>query len=232
MTSSEWQPRVKRSLSVAQYGIRDVYATKPNVCPKCGKKALKEVRNDIVEKLPERYWDSAMDEYYYKWMKLKLYECVACGYTFLEEFYIDDYPYSEDTMRNELKAKDPYKMEKKEKTREEGCFISTAVYGSSSASRLDILRNFRDDVLLKNSLISWTVKIYQHISPSIAKRIEKDENAKKKLHKVIDICTNLIEKRNNTNNSLCKWLFSTSAFFVYVYGLIYAKFLSLRVKPV
>jgi len=231
MTSSEWQPKVKRKLSVAHYGILDVYATKPNVCPKCGKKALKEVRNDIVEKLPERYWDSISDKPEYKWMHLNLYECATCSHLFLEERRISG-PYSENVMSDELKAKDPYKMEKKEKTREEGCFISTAVYGSSSASRLDILRNFRDDVLLKNSLISWTVKIYYHISPSIAKRIEKDENAKKKLHKVIDICTNLIEKRNNTNNSLCKWLFSTSAFFVYVYGLIYAKFLSLRVKPV
>jgi len=49
-----------------------------------------------------------------------------------------------------------------------GCFIATAAYGTPSAKQIDILRDFRDDVLLKNTAGSQFVALYYRLSPPIA----------------------------------------------------------------
>ena len=48
------------------------------------------------------------------------------------------------------------------------CFIATAAYGTETATELDTLRDFRDQVLLKNALGSLFVDTYYVISPPIA----------------------------------------------------------------
>lgn len=53
-----------------------------------------------------------------------------------------------------------------------GCFIATAVYGSRSY-KLEIFRNFRDNILLKNKLGNFSVNLYYRISPEIANYIRK-----------------------------------------------------------
>jgi len=53
-------------------------------------------------------------------------------------------------------------------TMEEGCFIGTAAYGSRTAKGVIALRNFRDDVLLTNSLARSLTEFYCKVSPPLA----------------------------------------------------------------
>jgi len=56
-----------------------------------------------------------------------------------------------------------------------GCFVATAAYGTDTAEQIDILREFRDTVLLPNSLGAGFVSLYYRVSPGIADSISKYE---------------------------------------------------------
>jgi len=49
-----------------------------------------------------------------------------------------------------------------------GCFIATAAYGTSTAEQLDVLREFRDSVLLESAVGSQFVALYYQLSPPVA----------------------------------------------------------------
>jgi hypothetical protein len=55
-----------------------------------------------------------------------------------------------------------------------GCFIATAAYGTDTAWQLDILREFRDAVLLPNGLGAKFVSFYHKTSPPVADFISQD----------------------------------------------------------
>ncbi len=60
-----------------------------------------------------------------------------------------------------------------------GCFIATAAFGSALEPRVQVLKNFRDQFLLKTPLGRWFVSFYYRHSPPIAGFIEQHPLAKK-----------------------------------------------------
>jgi len=56
------------------------------------------------------------------------------------------------------------------------CFIATAAYGSPTAAELDMLRSFRDHVLIKSEAGRWAVDTYYRLSPPLAEYIAAHEN--------------------------------------------------------
>ncbi|MGB5925420.1 MAG: CFI-box-CTERM domain-containing protein, partial [Dehalococcoidia bacterium] len=49
-----------------------------------------------------------------------------------------------------------------------GCFIATAAYGTPTAKQIDLFREFRDAVLLKNTVGCQFVALYYQLSPPVA----------------------------------------------------------------
>jgi len=74
------------------------------------------------------------------------------------------------------------------------CFIATAAYGTETAAELDILRDFRDQVLLKNALGSRFVEAYYKLSPPIADFIAENDFLRAVVREVlIDPIVNILQ---------------------------------------
>jgi hypothetical protein len=56
-----------------------------------------------------------------------------------------------------------------------GCFIATAAYETSTAEQIDVLREFRDVVLLESDAGSQFVALYYQLSPPVADFIAGNE---------------------------------------------------------
>ena len=55
------------------------------------------------------------------------------------------------------------------------CFIATAAYRTDTAQEIDILREFRDEILLHNSLGARFVSFYYKNSPPVADFISQHD---------------------------------------------------------
>jgi len=55
-----------------------------------------------------------------------------------------------------------------------GCFIATAAYGTPTAEQINVLREFRDSVLLESTAGSQFVALYYQLSPPVADFISGD----------------------------------------------------------
>jgi hypothetical protein len=55
------------------------------------------------------------------------------------------------------------------------CFIATAAYGTPTAEQIDVLREFRDVVLLENTVGSQFVTLYYQLSPPVADFIVRND---------------------------------------------------------
>jgi len=74
------------------------------------------------------------------------------------------------------------------------CFIATAAYGTETASQLDILRDFRDQLLLKNALGSRFVEAYYRLSPPVADFIARNDFLRAVVREaLIDPVVNLLQ---------------------------------------
>jgi hypothetical protein len=56
------------------------------------------------------------------------------------------------------------------------CFIATAVYGSDTAEEIDVLREFRNAVLMPNRLGAALVWLYYEVSPPLAAVISRHDS--------------------------------------------------------
>jgi hypothetical protein len=75
-----------------------------------------------------------------------------------------------------------------------GCFIATAAYGTETAGQLDILRDFRDQVLLENALGSRFVAAYYRVSPPLADFIARSDFLRAIVREVlVDPVVNLLQ---------------------------------------
>ena len=74
------------------------------------------------------------------------------------------------------------------------CFIATAAYGTETATELDILRAFRDQILLKNALGSRFVEAYYKLSPPVADFIARNDFLRAVVREVlIDPIVNIVQ---------------------------------------
>ena len=53
------------------------------------------------------------------------------------------------------------------------CFLATAAYGTPASEKVDLLRQFRDELLLKNPAGRAFVAVYYKLSPPIAQFISQ-----------------------------------------------------------
>lgn len=85
------------------------------------------------------------------------------------------------------------------------CFIATASYGTEIHAEIDILRDFRDQVLLENKPGERIVSLYYRFSPYIADRINSEKKSGKMvrmlLKPVIKITDSFLEFKNDKNGS-------------------------------
>ncbi|MGD9116325.1 MAG: hypothetical protein PVJ61_03995 [Dehalococcoidia bacterium] len=58
------------------------------------------------------------------------------------------------------------------------CFIATAAFGTDAAREIDVLRDFRDEVLLPNSWGARFVSFYYKNSPPLADFIARHDTIK------------------------------------------------------
>jgi hypothetical protein len=87
--------------------------------------------------------------------------------------------------------------EEAERKRNSGCFVATACYGNYDAPEVLVLRQFRDDTLLKNSFGEAFVNFYYSVSPFFAKLLSKSDVLKKSVRRYfLEPIVNKLQRQN------------------------------------
>lgn len=109
-----------------------------------------------------KYDDSQVDNE----ADLRLFHCTVTGWEDVTTYVdvVNDIVYGEPESLSEFAAGEPAAA---------GCFIATAAYGTATAEEIDVLRAFRDQVLLESTLGSQLVAWYYQVSPPLAEFISE-----------------------------------------------------------
>ena len=75
-----------------------------------------------------------------------------------------------------------------------GCLVATAVYGSPDAPQVQVLRRFRDSVLLHSLPGKFCVRAYYAWAPSLARRLQRSRWAVRALRGALDKFVRHLEK--------------------------------------
>jgi uncharacterized CHY-type Zn-finger protein len=84
--------------------------------------------------------------------------------------------------------------------KDNSCFIATAAYGTPLAPEIQVLRNWRDNSLIKTKHGRLFVDAYYRISPTIAKNIEKSEKKKTYTRLMLTPIVKYFKKREKLEN--------------------------------
>ena len=76
------------------------------------------------------------------------------------------------------------------------CFVATAVYGSDVAPEVVLLRQYRDDILLHNSVGKIFVRFYYKLSPPIALWMQDKSLLKRTVKQPLDAFVNVVVKKS------------------------------------
>jgi hypothetical protein len=78
------------------------------------------------------------------------------------------------------------------------CFVATAVYRSEQCGEVQVLRMFRDEVLLRTGLGRLAVKGYYRLSPPLARWLCARPFARQVIQPILDLVVHLVSRRNST----------------------------------
>lgn len=97
------------------------------------------------------------------------------------EYLLTTYSNDQEIYLAARKLKDEIETSKEK----EKCFIATAVYSPTEQEKIDILRNYRDQVLLKSTTGKAFVSFYYATSPKIARIITKSQILKSMIRSLL-----------------------------------------------
>ena len=127
---------------------------------------------------------------------LPQYVCPSCGNEFLTPMFGHYCPKcGRHITDKDLKGTQPIDP----KYADKGCFIATAAYGTATVEQIDVLREFRDLVLLKSTVGSRFVALYYRLSPPLADFIARNEVVKTLVRELlVDPIVWLVEATGDT----------------------------------
>ncbi|SCK04461.1 Protein kinase domain [uncultured Clostridium sp.] len=103
------------------------------------------------------------------------------------------------------------------------CFISTAAYGTLLAPKLDLLRWYRDNVLIKSNVGRRSLELYFRYSPNIANKLRGMHFRKYIIRSIVDFEAELVKKIKKLSNSSIQYsLLAGSIFIIYILIFILA----------
>ena len=100
------------------------------------------------------------------------------------------------------------------------CFISTAAYGTSLAPKLDLLRWYRDNVLIKSNIGRESLEFYFRHSPNIANKLRGMHIRKYIIRTIVDFEAELVKCIKKLSNSSIQYSVLAGLIFI-IYILLF-----------